>query len=83
MSAHKQNGTDKLEQASTLTFHISQLSLWDKTHSVVSKLTRRGVNCSFLAPGGFKVELVVDVAHIKTRLREEKKQQLFIIFKQP
>lgn len=46
----------------------------DQTYSVVSELTCFGAICSFLAPGGFKVEVVVDVSHIKPRLWRKKRR---------
>lgn len=40
----------------------------EKTHPVVSELTRGGVDGSFRTGGGFKVEVVIDVFHVKTGL---------------
>lgn len=77
MNAHKQNG-NKLEQApsnSTLVERerVQQRhSTTDQTYSVVSQLTPRRVNRSFWTIGGFKVEVVVDVYHIKARLKGER-----------
>lgn len=43
------------------------------THSVVPELAFPGVNCSLFTLGGFQVEIVINIAHVKSRLEEEKK----------
>lgn len=42
----------------------------DKTHSVVPELAPRGIGRSFWTIGGSEVEVVVDVSHVETRLKD-------------
>lgn len=72
MNAEEQNSIDKLGQAIILTFHSPEPSNLPKTYSVASRLTRWGVSGPFFTSGGFKVEVVIEEAYIKTHLRRKK-----------